>query len=104
MNSPWIFLLVTTGLIAVVYAPLHRWVQIGVNHLLYGDRNDPYKVIAGLSDVLGQTAEPNAVLPLLTGTIARSLQVPYVAVEVEERSGARLLAWYGRTGLDCYAL
>ncbi|MFB9320312.1 sensor histidine kinase, partial [Cryptosporangium minutisporangium] len=90
--------LVTTGLIAIAYAPLHRRVQQGVNHLLYGDRHDPYKVIAGLGDVLGQTAEPNAVLPLLTGTIASSLQVPYVAVEVEEQRGARLLAWYGRVG------
>jgi two-component system NarL family sensor kinase len=96
--SPDSVSLLTTGLIAVVYAPLHRWVQQGVNQLLYGDRHDPYKVIAGLGDVLGQTAEPNAVLPLLTGTIARSLQVPYVAVEIEEQQGARLLAWYGRVG------
>ena len=96
--SPDSVSLLTTGLIAVVYAPLHRWVQQGVNQLLYGDRHDPYKVIAGLGDVLGQTAEPNAVLPLLTGTIARSLQVPYVAVEIEEQKGARLLAWYGRVG------
>ena len=96
--SPDSVSLVTTGLIAVVYAPVHRWVQQGVNQLLYGDRHDPYKVIAGLGDVLGQTAEPNAVLPLLTGTIARSLQVPYVAVEVEEEQGTRLLAWYGRVG------
>jgi len=90
--------LVTTGLIAIGYAPLHRRVQQQVNQLLYGDRHDPYKVIAELGDVLGQTAEPNAVLPLLTGTIANSLQVPYVAVEVEEQRGARLLAWYGRVG------
>lgn len=90
--------LVATGVIAIAYAPLHRRVQQGVNHLLYGDRHDPYKVIAELGDVLGQTAEPNAVLPLLTGTIASSLQVPYVAVEAAEQQGSRLLAWYGRVG------
>ncbi|MFG1926530.1 M12 family metallopeptidase [Cryptosporangium sp. NPDC048952] len=90
--------LVTTGVIAIAYAPLHRRVQQGVNQLLYGDRHDPYKVIAEMGDVLGQTAEPNAVLPLLTGTIASSLQVPYVAVEVSEQQGSRLLAWYGQVG------
>ncbi|GAA0229140.1 M12 family metallopeptidase [Cryptosporangium japonicum] len=90
--------LVTTGVIAIAYAPLHRRVQQGVNQLLYGDRHDPYKVIAEMGDVLGQTAEPNAVLPLLTGTIASSLQVPYVAVEVAEQQGSRLLAWYGQVG------
>ncbi|TQS45033.1 M12 family metallopeptidase [Cryptosporangium phraense] len=95
--------LVTTGVIAITYAPLHRRVQQGVNHLLYGDRHDPYKVITELGDVLGQTAEPNAVLPLLTGTIANSLQVPYVAVEAEEPHGARLLAWYGRVGSNVQA-
>ncbi|MFI5958797.1 M12 family metallopeptidase [Cryptosporangium sp. NPDC051539] len=95
--------LVTTGVIAITYAPLHRRVQQGVNQLLYGDRHDPYKVITELGDVLGQTAEPNAVLPLLTGTIANSLQVPYVAVEVEEAHGARLLAWYGKVGPNVQA-
>ncbi|SHN44646.1 hypothetical protein [Cryptosporangium aurantiacum] len=36
--------LVTTGFIALAYAPLHRRVQQGVNQLLYGDRHDPYEV------------------------------------------------------------
>ncbi|MFY1669850.1 histidine kinase [Plantactinospora sp. WMMB334] len=87
--------LVATGLIAVAFEPARGRVQRGVNRLLYGDRDDPYQVIARLGDLLGRTVEPGAVLPLLTGTIARSLRVPHVAVEVEGREGPRVLAAHG---------
>ncbi|MFC6020072.1 sensor histidine kinase [Plantactinospora solaniradicis] len=87
--------LVATGLIAVAFEPVRGRVQRGVNRLLYGDRDDPYQVIARLGDLLGRTVEPNAVLPLLTGTIARSLKVPHVSVEVEGRDGPRILAAHG---------
>jgi signal transduction histidine kinase len=87
--------LVATGLIAVAFEPVRGRVQRGVNRLLYGDRDDPYQVITRLGDLLGRTVEPNAVLPLLTGTIARSLRVPQVAVEVEGREGPRILAAHG---------
>jgi two-component system, NarL family, sensor kinase len=87
--------LVTTGLIAVTFEPVRQRVQTGVNRLLYGERDDPYRLIARLSDVLGRTVEPNAVLPLLTSTIGRSLRVPYVAVELPGRDGPRRLAEHG---------
>ncbi|GIG91587.1 sensor histidine kinase [Plantactinospora endophytica] len=87
--------LVATGLIAVAFEPARGRVQRGVNRLLYGDRDDPYQVMARLGDLLGRTVEPGAVLPLLTGTIARSLRVPHVAVEVEGRDGPRVLAAHG---------
>lgn len=87
--------LVATGLIAVAFEPARGQVQRGVNRLLYGDRDDPYQVMARLGDLLGRTVEPGAVLPLLTGTIARSLRVPHVSVEVEGRDGPRILAAHG---------
>ncbi|WP_329108798.1 histidine kinase [Micromonospora sp. NBC_01699] len=88
--------LVATGLIAATFEPLRHRVQRGVNRLLYGDRDDPYAVLARLGDLLERTVRPEAVLPLLTGTIARSLQVPYVAVEVDGGDGPRLHAEHGR--------
>ncbi|MEQ4304111.1 histidine kinase [Plantactinospora sp. B6F1] len=87
--------LVATGLIAVAFEPARGRVQRGVNRLLYGDRDDPYQVMARLGELLGRTVEPGAVLPLLTDTIARSLRVPHVAVEVEGREGPRVLAAHG---------
>ncbi|HEX8632305.1 MAG TPA: sensor histidine kinase [Catenuloplanes sp.] len=88
--------LVATGLVAVAFAPLQRRVQRAVNRLVYGERDDPYKVIGRLGDLLGHTVQPDAVLPLLSATILRSLQVPYVAVELAGRDGPRLLAEDGR--------
>jgi signal transduction histidine kinase len=90
--------LVATGLVAVTFEPLRRRVQRGVNQMLYGDRDDPYKVIADLGDLLGRTVDPNAVLPRLAETIVASLRVPYVAVEASGPDGVRLLAEHGTGG------
>ena len=79
--------LVATGLIAVTFEPVRRRVQRGVNQMLYGERDDPYKVIGRLGDLLGYTLDPRDILPLLTETIVRSLRVPYVAVELPEPDG-----------------
>jgi signal transduction histidine kinase len=88
--------LVATGLLAVAFQPLHARVQRAVDHLLYGERSDPYAVVGRLGNILEHTVEATEVLPLLTRTIADSLQVPYVAVELEERSGAVRLVEHGR--------
>ena len=88
--------LVATGVMAVAFEPVRRRVQHGVDHLLYGDRDDPYKIIASLGDVHGQTVDPEAMLPLLTKTLARSMQVPYVAVRVAAPDSQRDLVEHGR--------
>ncbi|GAA4451238.1 hypothetical protein GCM10023170_038090 [Phytohabitans houttuyneae] len=90
--------LVATGMIAVAFEPVRRRVQRLVDHLLYGQRDDPYKVIVNLGDLHGKTTDPDAMLPLLTSAIAGSLRVPYVAVRVSTPDGLRLVAEHGRTG------
>ncbi|MCW6010868.1 histidine kinase dimerization/phosphoacceptor domain-containing protein, partial [Micromonospora sp. CPCC 205371] len=92
--------LAVTGLIAVLFEPLRRLVQRGVDRLLFGDRDDPYRVIARLGDLIGRTVEPNAVLPTLTGTIAQSLQVPYVAVRLPADGAPQLLTEHGSATTD----
>jgi signal transduction histidine kinase len=88
--------LMATGLVVVTIEPLHRRVQHSVDHLIYGDRDDPYLVIARLGGVLRRTVDPTAVMPLVTETIATSLQVPYVGVELQERAGPVLVTEHGR--------
>ncbi|MGH4024484.1 MAG: sensor histidine kinase [Pseudonocardiaceae bacterium] len=85
-----------TGVAVVTFEPLHQRVQKWVNRLLYGERDDPYLVIARLGEVLGRTVDPTTVMPLVTRTIAQSLQAPYVAVELQERDGPVLVAEHGR--------
>ncbi|MEU4689833.1 histidine kinase [Actinoplanes sp. NPDC023714] len=92
--------LAATGVIAVAFEPLRRKVQTVVNRLLYGERDDPYTVVARLGDLLGRTLEPSAVLPSLTSTVARSLQVPYVAVELADDGYVRRHAEHGTAPAD----
>ncbi len=87
---------VATGLVAATFEPLHRKVQLSVDHLIYGDRDDPYRVIARLGEVLRRTVDPGTVMPLVTETIASSLHVPYVAIDLRERGGLVTAAQHGR--------
>lgn len=87
--------LAATGLIAVTFQPVRERVQQAVNRLIYGDRDDPYRVVGRLGELIGRTVEPTAVLPVLTRTIAGSLQLPYVAVELADGAGLRIAAEHG---------
>ncbi|HSH82285.1 MAG TPA: hypothetical protein VLA19_27475, partial [Herpetosiphonaceae bacterium] len=71
--------LLATGLIAVVFAPLHRRLQRGVNRLIYGERDDPYRVLSRLGQRLETTLEPQAVLPSVVQTVREALRLPYAA-------------------------
>jgi signal transduction histidine kinase/DNA-binding NarL/FixJ family response regulator len=61
-GSLW-FSLIATGLVALLFQPVRERVQRFVNRLLYGERAEPYEVIAGLGRRLEATFAPEAVLP-----------------------------------------
>jgi hypothetical protein len=69
--------LVATGLIAAL-------LQRGVNHLLYGQRDEPYTVITRLGQRLEVTLAPDAVLPTIVETVAQALKLPYVAILLQQ--------------------
>src|SRR5260370_35113626 len=50
--------LLATGIIAVLFQPLRMRLQRGVNHLLYGERDDPYAVLTRLGTHLEATVVP----------------------------------------------
>ncbi|MFY9580854.1 MAG: histidine kinase, partial [Gaiellaceae bacterium] len=74
--------LLATGLVAVLFAPLRLRLQRGVDRLLYGQRREPYEVIAQLGERLEETPAPGRVLPTLVETVARALKLPYAAIEL----------------------
>lgn len=76
--------LLVTGLIAVLLQPLRRRLQQGVNRLTYGERDDPYAVLAGLGKSLEATLAPEAVLPTIVETVAQVLKLPYVAITMKQ--------------------
>jgi signal transduction histidine kinase len=72
--------LLATGLIAVLFQPLRERLQRRVNRLLYGERDDPYAVLARLGSRLEAPLVPEKVLPTIVETIAQALKLPYVAI------------------------
>jgi signal transduction histidine kinase len=72
--------LLATGLIAVLFQPLRLRLQRGVNRLMYGERDDPYVVLARLGNRLEATLLPQMVLPTIVETVAQALKLPYVAI------------------------
>jgi signal transduction histidine kinase len=74
--------LLATGLIAVLFQPVRERLQRGVNRLMFGERDDPYKVLSQLGRQLGETAVPTQTLPTVTATITQTLKLPYAAIEL----------------------
>jgi len=88
--------LVAAGLIAVLFHPLRALLQRGVNHLLYGQRDEPYTVITRLSQRLEVTLAPDVMLSTIVETVAKALKLPYVAILLQQEDTFALAARYGQ--------
>ncbi|MDQ3910341.1 MAG: sensor histidine kinase [Actinomycetota bacterium] len=80
----YIIALLGTGLVAVLFQPLRNRLQLGVNHLMYGERDEPYKVLSRLSRRIESTLAPDAVLQTIVDTVAQALKLPYTAIRLEQ--------------------
>ncbi len=76
--------ILTTGIVAVLFAPLRDRLQRGVNRLLYGERDDPYAVLSRLGRQLENTLAPDAVMPAIVTTLKETLRLPYAAVVLDQ--------------------
>ncbi len=74
------FSLLATALIAVLFQPLRQWLQHRVNRVMFGDRNEPYRVLSRLGQRLEETLPAKSVLPTIVETVAHALKLPYVAI------------------------
>ncbi len=83
--------LLATGFIAVLFQPLRERLQRSVNRFMFGERDDPYKVLSRLGRQLQETAVPDHLLPAITQTITQTLKLPYVAVALHTAEGERRL-------------
>lgn len=75
--------LLVTVLVAVAFNPVRRWVQRGVNRVMFGRRGDPYAVLSELGRLLARTGTPDATLETVAETVAAALKLPGVAIEFE---------------------
>lgn len=87
---------VATVFVAIAFAPLRARLQHAVDRMLYGDRGDPYAVLTGLGRSL-EGAEVGGADPLteVAATVAASLRLPYVRVEVERQEWTTLVGVHG---------
>lgn len=86
--------LVATGLAAIVFEPGRTVLQRGVNRLMYGDRDDPYTVIARLGRRLETTFSTEAILPTIAETVGQALKLPYVALTLKRSDRFEIAATY----------
>jgi signal transduction histidine kinase len=82
-QSPVIAIL-ATGLVALLFNPLRQRLQHGVNHLMYGERDDPYAVLSQLGQRLETVLAPNAILPMIVETIGHALKLPFVEIHLSD--------------------
>ncbi len=88
--------LLTIGVIAVLFRPLRAGLQRAINRLFYGDRDDPYAVIARLGQRIEAVVVPRDVLPGIVETVAQALKLPYVAIALKHGHTFSTAAAYGR--------
>ena len=96
VESNLLISLFATGLVAVLFQPLRERLQRGVNRLLYGQRDEPYMVIARLSQRLKEQLSSDAVLFTIVETVAQALKLPYAAILWKQGETFELAASYGK--------
>lgn len=96
--------LVATGIVAVLAAPVRERLQRGVDRLLYGERDDPDAALARLGRRLEATLAPDAVLPVIVGTVREALRLSYAAVALPAGLGTEIAAASGEPSPDALRL
>jgi signal transduction histidine kinase len=81
--------LVATGVVAVLFQPLRDRLQHGVDRLLFGERGNPYGVLARLDARLAQALPAESVLPTIVETVAAALKLPHVAITLVRHEAQR---------------
>lgn len=84
--------LLVAGVVALVFQPLRDRLQQAVNRLMYGERGDPYTVLARFGRQLEGVSELETLLPNIATTIHETLRLPYVAIQLagEPEPGAAI--------------
>lgn len=96
--------LLGAGLVAMLFQPLRARLQRAVNRLMYGERDDPYRVITRLGERLEATLSPEAVLPTIVETTSQALRLPYAAIALKDEDGFSVVASAGERSPSALSL
>lgn len=92
----WAAAVIAAAVVALMAHPLRVRLQATANRLMYGDRDNPVAVLTQLGRSMETAADPSAALPAVVETVASSLRLPYVAIEMEMEEGFETVAWHGQ--------
>ena len=92
-----IIAILATGLVALLFNPLRQRLQRGVNHLMFGERDDPYIALSRLGQRLEAAYAPESVLPTIVETVAQTLKLPYVGIALNQDGDFKIAAEFGRS-------
>lgn len=95
--------IIIAGIIAVCFQPLKVRLQTWVNRFIYGDRDNPYKILNQLNSILEVSQSTDHVLPHIVNTISHALKIPYVAIQLNGRESSQIVASIGNAqevGID----
>lgn len=87
--------LAATGTVAVLFAPLHRSLQRGVNRLMYGERDEPYELLMRLGRQVETAHDSSSGLALTVETVAKALKLPFAALALGEEGSMQVAAQFG---------
>ncbi len=91
--------LFATGMIALLFHPLRAYLQRSINRLMFGERDEPYRVLIRLGYQLEAAVTPDILLPTVVETVAQALKMPFVAISPTLQSRSTLIAVYGQHDL-----
>jgi signal transduction histidine kinase len=86
--------------VAVLFNPARSALQDAVNRLMYGQREEPYRLLTRMGAHLEGGAEPAALLSSIAETVTRGLRLPYAAIVVFQTGGPSLAAESGQADGD----
>jgi two-component system, NarL family, sensor kinase len=81
--------------IAVLVQPLRSRLRTLINKRLYGEHDDPFRVVSALASRLENTPTASTMLPEIVETVAAALRLPYMAIEIQARGRSETAASVG---------
>jgi signal transduction histidine kinase len=94
-----LFALVATAMVALSFQSVREFVQRAIDRAMFGDRDDPYSVVDNLVKKLQPIVTTYEILPAIAQTIGEGLRLPYVAVNLIQKKGYRLIAQFPEQAL-----
>jgi signal transduction histidine kinase len=95
-QADWLVALIATIIVAILFQPLRERLQRSVNRLIYGERDEPFEVLARLGQRLEVSLSSEAALATIVETIAQTLKLPYVALAPSQQEESETGVAYGR--------